>query len=62
MSNNNDNARKLDKSRSATRTKEVIEALNAPATQLEEHWFYYQWWRKNWAIADLTKKRAMLEA
>jgi hypothetical protein len=52
MSNDNDNAR----------TKEVIEALNAPSKQVFDHWRYWTWWRNNWSVADLTKKRAMLEA
>lgn len=46
----------------AARTKEIIEKLNGPATQIREHWAYFHWWQKNWKIANLNKKRAMLEA
>lgn len=50
---NNDNAR----------TKEVIEALNAPATLVEEFWSYFFFWRINWDVIPLkTCKYRMWEA
>ena len=46
------------------RTKEIIEALNAPAKEVFDTWRYWTWWRNNWAIVDLkdNTKRTMLEA
>jgi hypothetical protein len=63
MSNDNDNARKLDKSRDATRTKEVIEALNAPGNLVSEWWSYMIFWKINWDVINLeTCKYRMWEA
>jgi hypothetical protein len=51
-----------------SRTREIIDALNAPAKQVSDHWKYWSYWRRNWKVVDLDKdmvngdRRTMLEA